>query len=401
MAAEPPESPPPGATRAIGLMSGTSADGIDAALVALWEEGGRLRVRLERFLTMPYPPEARALLFEAFADRTTVSGVCRLNALLGELFAEAALEVARQAGAAMGDVRFIASHGQTVWHAPDPVSLAGREVRATLQLGEPCVIAERTGRQVVADFRPRDVAAGGEGAPLVPYVDYLLFADAERARAVQNVGGIGNVTYLPAGAGPEAIVAFDTGPGNLLIDAAVTRLTGGEERQDTDGALARAGRADVAVLRELLAHPYFRRAPPKSTGRELFGATFLDEIWPKFSSPADLVATLTEFTAASIERSYQEWLTPRGRVDEVILGGGGARNPALVEALRCRLAPAVLRMPEAFGIGADAKEAIAFAVLGYETLRGRASNVPEATGARHPVVLGKLIPGSDRTGEAP
>jgi anhydro-N-acetylmuramic acid kinase len=381
-------------TRAIGLVSGTSADGIDAALVTIREaEGERLQVQLDHSLTVPYPEPVRDLLFEAFDDRVSVSRLCILNALLGELFAEAARLLADSAGVPLSQVDFIASHGQTVWHQPEAVELAGRRVAGTLQLGEAAVIAERTGCRVVADFRPRDLAAGGQGAPLVPYVDWLLFSHPTRTRAVQNIGGIGNVTYLPAGGGREAIVAFDTGPGNALIDAAVTRATGGRRRQDTGGEFARQGRVDSALLAELLAHPYFARRPPKSTGRELFGAAFVDSLWPRVPRPEDLIATLTEFTAASIERSYEEWLAPRGRVEEVILGGGGARNPALVAALRRRLDPAPLLHSEAFGLSSDAKEAIAFALLGYETLRTRPANVPTATGAERAVVLGKITPG--------
>ena len=387
--------PGEGRIRAIGLMSGTSADGIDAALISIGASRDRPEVSLDAFLTLPYPSAVRDALREAFADRLTTRGVCLLNACLGELFAEAAVEVARAAGMALADVDFIASHGQTVWHQPQAGRLSDRPARGTLQLGEPCVIAERTRCLVVADFRPRDMAAGGEGAPLVPHVDYLLFAHPQRTRAAQNIGGIGNVTYLPAGGGEEAILAFDTGPGNALIDAAVARHTGGRQRQDTDGKIARGGRVDEALLAELLAHSYFARRPPKSTGRELFGAAFLDAIVDAGRHTEDLIATLTEFTAASIERSYADWLNPRGPIDEVILSGGGTRNPVLVEALRRRLAPAVVKVLSCFGPeSADAKEAIAFALLGYETLRGRPANVPSATGARRPVLLGKIIPGS-------
>jgi anhydro-N-acetylmuramic acid kinase len=294
----------------------------------------------------------------------------------------------------MADVGFIASHGQTVWHQPVPETIAGRAVRSTLQIGEPCVIAERTGATVIADFRPRDIAAGGEGAPLVPYVDLLLFADPRLSRAVQNIGGIGNVTFLPAGATPEQVIAFDTGPGNMAIDAAAARLTGGAQSQDTDGRLARAGRVDAALLAELLADPYLCQPPPKSTGRERYGEPFVQALWERGHQGPDLVATLTAFTAASIADAYARWLAPIAPVDEVILGGGGAYNPVLVEHLREYVAPARLRTSQESGIPADAKEAIAFALLGHATLRGRPANVPAATGAGHPVVLGKIVPAS-------
>jgi anhydro-N-acetylmuramic acid kinase len=381
-------------TRAIGLMSGTSADGIDAALVSLAAQQDQLRITLEHSLTAAYPAEIRERILQACADRATTRGICLLNADLGSLFGEAAKRVAQEAGVAMETVDFIASHGQTIWHEPeraDPNSPAGR---GTLQIGEPCLIAEATGRTVVADFRPRDMAAGGQGAPLVPYVDHLLFSDPERTRAAQNVGGIGNVTYLPAGGGPDSVIAFDTGPGNALIDAAVVLATRGAATQDTDGAMARRGRVNDPLLAELLAHPYLSRPPPKSTGRELFGQGFVQSLEGRCASAEDLVATLAEFTAASISGSYADWLRPRGEIDEVILAGGGARNPALVEALRRRLAPVPLRFCEDFGFSSDAKEAVAFTVLGYETLRGRPSNLPSATGAARPVVLGKIIPGA-------
>jgi anhydro-N-acetylmuramic acid kinase len=407
---------------AIGLMSGTSADGIDGALVAI--EGEPPRPRLLAFHSEPYPDEVRAELFALFHQEPgAVARLARLNYVLGELFAEAALAVAAKGGVPITSVAFIASHGQTVWHQPEAETVAGRAVRATLQIGEPCVIAERTGVPVIADFRARDIAAGGEGAPLVPYCDYLLFADPDRTRAVQNLGGIGNVTFLPAGArrqtpdassdrrpttndqrplvsaigdrrsaiDPEHVIAFDTGPGNMAIDAAASLVTGGREHRDTDGHLARAGTVNAALLEELLADPYLHRAPPKSTGRERYGAPFVRALWDRGHRGPDLVATLTAFTAATIADAYARWLLPIAPIDEVILGGGGVHNPALVAELRSRLAPARVTTHEEFGIPDDAKEAIAFALLGYETFHGRPSNLPSATGASRPVVLGVIV----------
>lgn len=385
----------PGApVRAIGLMSGTSADGIDAALVEI--EGEPPRVRLLAFRTEPYPDEVRAELFALFSQAPeAVARLCYMNFLLGELFAEAALAVAREAGVAMRKIDFIASHGQTVWHQPEPRTLAGRCTRASLQIGEPCVIAERTGVTVVADFRARDIAAGGEGAPLVPYVDWLLFAVPDRARAVQNLGGIGNVTFLPAGGELADVIAFDTGPGNMAIDAAAARVTGGAQTQDTDGRLARAGKVDPVLLKKLLADPFLRRPPPRSTGRERYGEAFVEVLWRRGHRGPDLVATLTAFTAASIADAYARWLPP---VDEVVLGGGGVHNPALVAHLCARLAPVPVRTHAEFGIPDDAKEAIAFALLGHATLLGRCASLPAATGAARGAILGKIVPAGRKPG---
>jgi anhydro-N-acetylmuramic acid kinase len=377
-------------------MSGTSADGIDAALVEIADAEGEPapRPRLLAFRTEPYPSEVREALFALFRQEAgAVARLCFLNFVIGELFAEAALAVAREGGVPIGDVTFIASHGQTVWHQPEPLALAHRATRATLQIGEPCVIAERTGVTVVADFRPRDVAAGGEGAPLAPYMDALLLRSPDKTRAVQNLGGIGNVTYLPAGEGTDSVIAFDTGPGNMAIDAAAARVTGGAQAQDTGGLLARAGRVDAALLAELLADPFLQQPPPRTTGRERYGEPFVDTLWQRGCQGPDLVATLTAFTAASIADSYDRFLLPRGPIDEVILGGGGVHNPALLEELRRRLAPARIRTHADFGIPDDAKEAIAFTLLGYATLLGRPSNLPAATGASRPVLLGKIVPG--------
>jgi anhydro-N-acetylmuramic acid kinase len=272
-------------------------------------------------------------------------------------------------------------------------------VRSTLQIAEPSVIAERTGITTVADFRPRDVAAGGQGAPLVPYADHVLFADGRRSRAVQNIGGIANVTYLPAGGGIGDILAFDTGPGNMIIDRVVCRATAGRRTYDKDGRMAAGGTVQPDLLARLMRHPYLRRRPPKTTGREEFGTQFTDSLYDGATrrfAPKDVAATATMFTAASIADAYARFLP--GPVDEVILCGGGARNATLVDMLRRELrrrlprAPAVRLMDE-LGLNADAKEAVSFAVLAAATIRGQAGNVPSATGASRPAVLGKIVPG--------
>ncbi|MCZ7544553.1 MAG: anhydro-N-acetylmuramic acid kinase [Anaerolineae bacterium] len=290
-------------------------------------------------------------------------------------------------------VDLIASHGQTVYHLVE----SGR-VRATLQVGQPAVIAERTGVTVAADFRPRDVAAGGQGAPLVSLLDVLLFSDARLTRAVQNIGGIGNCTILPAGGGPEAAFAFDTGPGNSLMDHAASILSGGQLRCDLDGAWAAAGRVSDALLDALLAHPYYAAPPPKTTGKELFGPGYAETVITRGRamglSDADIMATLTALTARTIADAYARF-APGGRVDEVILGGGGLLNPTLMRMLAEALPGTPLRRTDDFGVPAGSKEAIAFALMGYQLAHGRPGNAPGCTGANRAAPLGCLTPGAN------
>jgi anhydro-N-acetylmuramic acid kinase len=315
--------------------------------------------------------------------------VCEVNVLLGEAFANAAALAIRQAGVRAD---LIASHGQTVWH-----QVAPGHTRSTLQLAEPSVIAERLGVTTIADFRPRDIAAGGQGAPLASWGDALLFGDQQLSRAVQNIGGIGNVTWVPPGGQWEAMLAFDTGPGNALIDHAAWRLSGGMQRFDVDGALAATGRVDDTQLAELLDHPYFPAQPPKSTGRELFGAQlvdpFIDRCLARGMKAADILATLTAFTAHSIADQYRRFLP--GRPDEVVVGGGGSRNPVLMRLLSELLDPAQIRLHEEFGLPSLGREAVYFALMGHEALHGRPNTVPSCTGATHSVVMGKLVPGAN------
>jgi anhydro-N-acetylmuramic acid kinase len=384
----------------IGLMSGTSADGVDAALVRIEGRSQARRVRLEAFLTLPLPRGMREAILTAADPRTgTVDLLCRLNMALGEVFAEAALEVARQAGIAIGTVDLIGSHGQTVRHLPEPSLLGGYAVRASLQLGEPSVIAERTGVMTVADFRPRDLAAGGEGAPLAPYAHYVLFGDAERTRLVHNIGGISNVTLLPAGGTLADVLAFDTGPGNMPIDGAIGRLTGGQEAFDANGARAGRGRVHQGLVQELLMHPFLRRSPPKSTGRETFGAAFLDHVCGRAAELGvmddDLLASVTAFAAATMAEAYRRFILPHHPQVESILCGGGSRNPVLTAWLCQELPEVEWRSCDDFGISADALEAVSFAVLAHETVCGHAANVPTATGAKRAVILGKVVPGWD------
>jgi len=374
-------------------MSGTSADGVDVAIADISPR----RARLLAFATVPYPPAVREAVLSLAAGRGSPADVCHWNFALGELFAEALTAAAARAGLELRSIELVGSHGQTICHLPRGRRQGGRTVRSTLQIAEPSVIAERTGITTVADFRPRDVAAGGQGAPLVPLADRFLFAHRTRGRVMLNLGGIANVTYLPPGGGLGGVLAFDTGPGNMVLDRLAWRATRGRRGFDRDGRLAAAGRPDGPLLLELLRHPYFRRRPPKSTGREEFGWDYADSLWRRCRRrkmrPADVLATAAALTAASVADACRRFLS--GRVDEVIASGGGAHNPVLMAMLHERLEPVPLRTTAAFGVDVDAKEALAFAILAARTARGLAGNVPGATGARRPAVLGKIVPGGE------
>lgn len=376
----------------VGLISGTSADGIDAAVVRVHGVGASTRPELLHFTTVPYPPEDRRELFALFSPQTgTVDRICALNYRLGELFAEAVVQATAGAGLRPGDVDLIGSHGQTIWHIPPEDGRTG----SGLQIGEAAVIAARTAIPVVADFRAADLAAGGHGAPLAPYVDYLLFRDPARARAIQNLGGIGNVTHLPRGAGVDQVLAFDTGPSNMVMNALVEAATEGREEFDRDGRLAASGRVHDALLKGLLEDPYFEAPPPKSTGRERYGVQYAAQLLEagraRGLSPADLVATATRLTVETIVRSYRRFLTPRGGVDEIILGGGGSRNPVLRRWLAEALAPVPVRTHEEFGVNGKAKEAMLFAILANDAVAGHRWMLTSATGSSRGGVLGKLV----------
>jgi anhydro-N-acetylmuramic acid kinase len=367
--------------RIIGLLSGTSADGTDAALCELSGRGEDTRLHALTFVTTPFDRALRERIFRvAEADATELTD---LDVLLGEAFATAAREVAEAAGVPLGEIDLIGSHGQTAVHHPRSAGRLG----ATLQIGEAAVIAERTGCPVISDFRVRDVAAGGEGAPLVPLVDHLLFRKPGVRRALQNIGGIANVTLV--GDRLEDLVAFDNGPGNMPLDAVARAASNGADAFDAGGRRAARGRVDAALLAELHAHPYLAQPPPKSTGRETFGKDFVYPLLGRFGGRLDdLLATLTRFVAEAIARSYREALPAPPQ--EVFVSGGGALNPTLMGHLEALLAPISVTTTATLGVDPEAKEAIAFAVLANETLFGRPGNLPSVTGAAGPRVLGKI-----------
>ena len=373
---------------AVGLMAGTSLDGIDAALARI--EGAGDAIRIETLAThyQPYTPDERAGLLR-LVESGTLADLCAWDAYLGERFARAARAVIQKASPPRVDC--IGSHGQTVWHAPD-AQVLGTPTPNTLQIGQPNVIAARVGAPVVADFRTRDMAHGGQGAPLVPIVDWLLLRNDTELRAALNLGGMANLTVLPAGGAPDAIRAFDTGPANALIDLAVQHGTGGTQTYDRDGALAESGAVHPPLLAWLLAHPYFGQPPPKSTGREVFGRALLDAIhaqFPDLPLPT-LVATLTELTAATIADALQRWVTPTCPVRRVVVSGGGLHNHALMRRLAARLPDVALESSAAYGVDPDFKEAIAFAVLADRFLQGLPATYPSTTGVRQPTLAGKL-----------
>jgi anhydro-N-acetylmuramic acid kinase len=371
--------------RVIGLLSGTSADGVDAALVAIRGAGPATRAELLGFVTRPFSPELRGRVHQG--ELTTGAELCTLNFLLGEELAAAALSVCARAGLRPTDVDLIGSHGQTMAHQPRSQGHAG----ATLQIGEAAVIAERLGVPVVCDFRVRDVAAGGEGAPLLPLAEYYLFREPGQVRAVQNLGGIASVTIVPDAL--DEVFAFDNGPGNMILDAAAHAASHGALAYDQGGEIARRGRVDPALLSELLAHPFLALPPPRSTGREAFGAAYLAPLLQRMAGRTDdLQATLTRFVAEAIFRSYVELVFPRARPSEVLVSGGGVHNDVLMQHLGELFRPLPVSSTTRVHVDPDAKEAIAFAILANETCHGLAGNLPRATGASGARVLGKIVP---------
>ena len=374
-----------------GVMSGTSVDGIDVALVDIEGSGVDQTVTPKAFYSLPYDEEVRRAVLGVSNRETHTSQISQLHFLLGELYGEAVVEACSLSDIPLDRLELVGCHGQTIYHQPTASHIVGREVASTLQIGEAACIAERTGTPVVADFRPADMAAGGQGAPLVPYVDYLLYRHATLGRVTLNIGGIANVTAIPAGGASEDVLAFDTGPGNMIMDALADRFSEGAERYDRDGDLAASGTADGGLLDRLMAAEYFQEPPPKTTGREAFGEEYVDSLTQEGLSPADLMATANALTATTIADALKRFVDPKMKVDELIASGGGIHNRDLMRRLGVLLPDVALRTSDELGINGDAKEAIAFAVLAYETFHRRPTNLPSATGARHPCILGKLV----------
>jgi anhydro-N-acetylmuramic acid kinase len=393
-----PRNPAKGAARlAVGLMSGTSVDGVDAALVRLAGPPEQPRVRLLAFVTLPYPPEARQWIMRVAAgEQTTAGEISQLNFLLGEFFAKAALRVCRAGHVSSRRVSVIGSHGQTIYHQgrSELIQGLGQAVGPnTLQIAEPAVIAERMGAPVVADFRTADVAAGGQGAPLVPMVDYLLLRDQRRGTVALNIGGIANVTVIPAQAKPLDVFGFDTGPGNMVSDALVRLFTNEREHYDSGGRVAALGKVDEPLLADALDHPFFLQPPPKSAGREQFGRAFVERYFRsrRRARFEDLLRTSLELTARTITGALARFVFPQVKIHRLIVSGGGAHNRSLVKRLAELLPLLTVELSDRYGLPVDAKEAIAFAILADRTLHGLPGNLPSVTGARRAVVLGKIV----------
>src|SRR5262245_25381359 len=382
----------------IGLMSGTSLDGVDAALVEITGFGEGTRIQLKQFASVPFAFEVQAELLRV-ADQTPVAAqvISHLNFLLATLYTESVERLCLEAGVGLNQVDLIGSHGQTIFHQSEPSHFCGRMVASTLQIGEGSLLAENTGVTTISDFRPRDMAAGGKGAPLIPYVDYLLFRDRRLGRVLLNVGGIANITSLPASATMDKVRAFDTGPGNMVIDALVRRFTNEAKTYDANGSIAAGGQVIVPLLEKLLAQPFFSTPPPKTAGREQFGEGFVQQLLDhsKTSRFEDLVCTATELTARSIAAAVTRFVLPETSVQQLVVSGGGARNGFLMRRLQAALPGSKVLSSDDLGIPTAAKEAMGFAILANETLHLHASNVPAATGARRPVVLGKVVYGDN------
>lgn len=411
----------------LGMMSGTSADGIDVALARISGAPSNLKAKLLGHTSAKFPPALRKEILRVAEQRPISAGtLSQLSFRLGELFADAALAACRKFRVLPKRVSLIGSHGQTIFHQGRAIPFFGSPTASTLQIGEPSVIAARTGITTVADFRPADIALGGQGAPLVPYADYLLYRHAKFGRVSLNLGGIANITVLPRACKPQQVLAFDTGPANMLIDALVSHFTRGRQRYDKNARFAQTGRPVPALIDELMRDPYLKLAPPKSTGREYYGNSYLKKILAlgrrHRARPADLVCTATVFTALSIVDALDRFVLPKTKIHQLIISGGGAYNPvvlALLSAafrdpraqgnshsipsilvgersivrLHMKIAhvPAIEVLPSSrLGIPEDAKEAFAFALLAYETFHQRPSNLPSATGARGPAILGKI-----------
>jgi anhydro-N-acetylmuramic acid kinase len=411
---------PKSSMHVLGMMSGTSADGIDSALVKISGAPPHLKIKLLGHTKKDFPPAIRKeILRVAEQNPLTPAEFSQLHARLGQIYAEAAIGACKKFRISPKKVDLIGNHGQTIFHKGQPTSFLGAKTASTLQLGDGSLIANLTGITTVSDFRPADIALGGQGAPLVPFADYALFRHAKLGRVALNIGGIANITVIPANAKPSEVFAFDTGPGNMLIDALVQHFTHNRQRYDNNAAIAQSGRAIPALLDQLMTDPYFKLAPPKSTGREYFGKLYIKRLLTlgrrQNPKPADLIRATTIFTALSIVDALNRFVLPKSKINQLIVSGGGANNPLLMAQLTALLSgtttssspvgaryivpswhlPRIASHIEvstsnSLGVPTDAKEALAFAILAYETFHQRPSNIPSATGASKPAILGKI-----------
>ncbi len=377
----------------IGLMSGTSADGVDAALCRITGHGTATKVEQLGFVFDPFDTQVREeILLLAGGKEATAADFCRINFLLGRLYAETSLRLCRECGVEPKDIDLIGSHGQTLWHIPQPEPYLGQTFRSTLQLGECSVLTEAFGCPVVGDFRVRDIAAGGLGAPLVPYSEYLIYRSETKCIALQNIGGIGNITCLPPACKPEEVFAFDTGPGNMVMDAVYGAITHGEKRFDEGGDFAAKGQVHQPLLNLMTDDEYVHRQPPKTTGREYYGPAYVERIMAEAKAQhltdEDLMATVTAFTAATIAYSVEHFFPVKP--DELIIGGGGSMNVTLLKDIAAALPACKVMTNEQLGYDSNAKEAVAFAVLANEAIFAGCNNMPSVTGATKGVVMGKI-----------
>lgn len=374
----------------VGLMSGTSVDGIDAALTHIMGSGIDTQVEVLAFETFEFTPKVKSAIFKAMdPEQSNAPLICSLNFELGVCCANAVKAICEKAGFDINRLDAIGSHGQTIYHIPNAFDCY---VPSTLQIGEPAVIAYETKTPVVSNFRVMDMAAGGQGAPLVPFVDFLLFSKPEQTVAMQNIGGIANVTVIPKQAELKNVYAFDTGPGNMMIDALAKHFYGMDF--DSDGKYAESGTIREDFLKELMDDPYISEKPPKTTGREQFGHAYVHRLLNKWGhvSANDFIATITKFAARAIAYNFEAFIYPKDHVDIMIVSGGGSHNKVLMYWLKELLPNTEIKTLSDFGISSDAKEAIAFAILANEMINGNPANVPSATGASQPVVLGNLTP---------
>lgn len=374
----------------IGLMSGTSADGIDVAVVEVKNCGKETSFKILGWQVFSFPEELKKMILRNSQPETSrVDEICRLNFLLAKIYADSIFKTLDALGLDIKDVDLIGSHGQTIHHLPDEVEMFGYKIKSTLQIGEPGVIAKLTGVPVVGNFRVGDMALGGEGAPLVPYFDYIIFSSNELNRLLLNIGGIANFTILKKGSDVEDVLAFDVGPGNMVVDALVKIFY--DKSYDEDGLIAQSGKVSEELLEKMARHPFIERKPPKSTGRETFGSDFVSKVlkWAQELSllPEDIVATATEFTVYAIYKNYEMFVKPEVEIDEVIVSGGGAKNRFMVSLLS-KYFNVPVRLSDNYGLPADIKEAVCFAVLANETICGNPANIKSVTGAKERTILG-------------